>query len=197
MKKSIFLCISLFISFFIFADDPVVSIYDEFDDGLFGKSIYRGVIVSVKKSALARSETFTIDNDGESGYLTAVILSSANAEKLNSGYFNLPKRMEMGNVIYGYSKDGLNFEFSIEKAGKEMIDIVGEYYKDNEEWHDLLIEYYQNNYVIRIHSAENVFDGWSDEITYNEALVAATLIGDSDQWLWGIHNGADILNKGY
>jgi len=197
MKKSVLFYFLFFISFFLFAEEPVVSIYDEFDDGLFGKSIHRGVIVSVKKAAFTRAETFPVDNNGESGFLTAVIMSSSTADKLKEGYFNLNKRMEMGRTVYLYNKDGLNFEFSLEKAGSKLIDIVSEYYKSNETWHDPLVEYYKDNYVIRIHSTENVFDSWSDEITYNEALISATLIGDSDQWLWGIHDGSDILNKGY
>jgi hypothetical protein len=197
MKKSVLLYLLFFVAFFLLAEDPVVSIYDEFDDGLFGKSIHRGVIVSVKKTAFTRSETFKIENEGESGYLTAVIISSENADKLEDGYFELEKRLEMGRTIYKYNRDGLSFEFSIEKAGDRMIDIVREYYKNDEMWRDPLVEYYTSNYVIRIHSTENVFDSWSDEITYNEALVTATLIGDSSQWLWGIHDGSDILNKGY
>ena len=197
MKKSVLIFLSFFVSFLLFAEDPIVSIYDEFDDGLFGKSIYRGVIVSVKKTAFTRAETFSIKNDDESGYLTAVIMSSTNAARIEEGFFNLNKRTEMGRTIYSYNKDGLNFDFSIEKAGDKLIEIVSDYYKKDEIWHDPLVEYYKSNYVIRIHSTENIFDSWSDEITYNEALVTATLIGDDDQWLWGIHNGSDILNKGY
>lgn len=197
MNKSVVILVTLFISVFLFAEDPLVSIYDEFDDGLFGKSIHRGVIVSVKKSAFARSETYSIKNDDESGFLTAVIMSSVNAQKLMDGYFRLDKRMESGISIYHFDQDGLDFEFSVEKASDKLILMVSEYYKNDEIWHDPLVEYYRDNYVIRVHSTENIFDSWSDEITYNEALVAATLIGDSNQWLWGIHDGSDILNTVY
>ncbi len=197
MNKSVLILMAFFASLFLFAEDPLVSIYDEFDDGLFGKSIHRGVIVSVKKSAFARSETFSIKNDDESGYLTAVIISRENARKLMDGYFRLDKRIDSGIAIYRFNQDDLIFEFSIEKAGDKLIHMVSEYYKHDETWHDPLVEYYRENYVIRVHSTENIFDSWSDEITYNEALVVATLIGDSNQWLWGIHDGSDILNNGY
>lgn len=197
MNKLVLLLVSLFVSVLLFAEDPVVSIYDEFDDGLFGKSIHRGVIVSVKKAAFSRSETFKIKNDEESGYLTAVVMSSDSAQKLMNGHYRLEKRAVPGNTIFSYDKEGLNFEFSIEKAGEKLIQMVSDHYKNDEVWHDPLVEYYRENYVIRVHSTENIFDSWSDEITYNEALVAATLVGDSNQWLWGIYDGSDILNKGY
>lgn len=197
MNKSVLVLVPFVLSVFLFAEDPLVSIYDEFDDGLFGKSIHRGVIVSVKKSAFTRSETYSIKDDDESGYLTAVIMSDENAKKLMDGYFRLDERIESGITIYRFNRDGLTFEFSIEKASEKLLRMVSEYYTNDETWHDPLIEYYRDNYVIRVHSTENIFDSWSDEITYNEALVVATLIGDSNQWLWGIHDGSDILNNGY
>ena len=175
----------------------VVSIYDEFDDGLFGKSIHRGVIVSVKKSAFARAETLPVKNEDDMGYLTAVVINVKNAERLINGFYELPFKLINDQKIYTFNKEGLIFDFSIEKANNKIIHMVEEHYKDDEVWRDPLIEYYKDNYIIRIHSAENVFDSWSDEITYNEAMVVATLIGDSSQWLWGIHDGSDILNNEY
>jgi len=102
-----------------------------------------------------------------------------------------------GKILYSLSKDGLNISFSIERANDNLINMVSGFYRNDELWHDELVDYYKENYVIRIHKTENIFESWTDEITYNEAMVAATLIGDQDQWLWGIHNGSDILNKGY
>lgn len=197
MKKILFIFIAVFFPITIYSEDAVVSVYDEFDEGLFGKSIHRGVIVSVKKAAFTRAETVEVNNEDEQGFLTAVIISRSNVEKLMSGAFDLRERIVEGQIVFSYDNEGLHFEFSVEKANKKILDIVSEYYRDDEIWHDPLVEYYRENYVIRIHSAENIFDSWNDEITYNEAMVAATLIGDSDQWLWGIHDGSDILNLGY
>ncbi len=33
------------------------------------------------------------------------------------------------------------------------------------------------------------------KILSNEAMLMATILGDEDQWLWGIHNGLDILSR--
>lgn len=197
MKKIIliFLCFS-FIPH-LFAEESLVSIYDEFDNGLFGKSVHRGVIVTIKKSAFSRSETLMVKNEGEVGYLTAVVMTNSTAKKLMDGFYKLDHFVSDGYTIYIINKDGLNFSFSIEKAGENLIDFVSESYKDDKLWHDPLVEYYRDNYVLRIHSAENIFESWTEEITYNEAIVAATLIGDADQWLWGIHDGCDILNKDF
>lgn len=177
--------------------EPVVSVYDEFDDGLYGKSVHRGVIVSVKKEAFARAETLDVKNVLEDSYLTAVVMDAGTGGKLLSGDFGLSSSMKDGARVFDYRKDGLDISFSIEKPKEKLIQMVSDFYSGDETWHDPLVEHYRENYVIRIFRAENVFDSWSDEISYNEAMVAATLLGDSDQWLWGIHDGADILNKGY
>lgn len=177
--------------------ETLVSIYDEFDDGLFGKSRHRGVIVSVKKAAFARSESFDIKEDGDQGYLTAVVMDKSTVEKLEAGYYGLPVYNLMGYKVYHYSSGGLDFSFSVEQASPAMLQMVSDFYSNDSIWHDPLVEHYKNNYVIRIHRAENVFDSWSEDITYNEAMLAATLFGDKDQWLWGIHNGSDILNTGF
>jgi hypothetical protein len=193
MKKFMLLILFLIASGTLFAEDPMVSIYD----GLFGKSVHRGVIVSIKKSAFVRSETLDVDNDDEMGYLTAVVMLEKTAKKLINGSFGLKEKKVDGFTIYYINKEGLDFSFSIEKANDKIINMVSNFYSDDEIWHDELVDYYKKNYVIRIHSAENIFDSWTEEITYNEAIVAATLLGDEDQWLWGIHNGSDILNSGY
>jgi hypothetical protein len=201
MKKVILGFCFLFIVLPMAAQDQtsetVVSIYDEFDDGLFGKSRHRGVIVSVKKGAFARAESFDVKEDGEQGYLTAVVMDKETVEKLESGYYGLPFSDSMGYKIYHYDYEGLDFSFSVEPANKSILQMVSDFYSNDPVWHDPLVKHYEENYVIRVHRTENVFDSWSEDITYNEAMIAATLVGDKDQWLWGIHNGADILNSGF
>lgn len=201
MRKSLIALMILILNFSASAlapdPDPVVSIYDEFDDGLFGKSRHRGVIVSVKKAAFARSETLDIREEGEQGYLTAVVMSRETAEKLLEGAYGLPYKDMDSFRVFTYRSDGLDISFSVEQPGPSMIRMVSDFYRDDEKWHDPLVGHYKENYVIRIHRAENVFDSWNDEITYNEAMIAATLLGDRNQWLWGIHDGEDILNSGY
>ena len=98
MKRSIYFLLFLMIPYFLTAEDPVVSIYDEFDDGLFGKSIHRGVIVSVKKEAFTRAETFKVKNDDEEGYLTAVVMSKDNAEKLVTDAAERALRLALINI---------------------------------------------------------------------------------------------------
>ena len=201
MKYPLITVLLIILSHGIFSQsdrEPVVSIYDEFGDGLFGKSIHRGVVVSVKRAAFARAETLAVRQEGEEGFLTAVVMRAETAEKLFTGDFALPSAMTAsGRRVFTFRRDGLDISFSLEKAGEKMISMVSDFYKNDEKWHDPLVKHYRQNYVIRIHRAENIFDSWSEDISYNEAMVAATLLGDDDQWLWGIHDGADILNRGY
>ncbi len=195
--KKIFIFLLFLIPLFLFSEEPIVSIYDEFDEGLFGKSVHRGIIVSLKKAVFTRSETLIVKEDDDEGFLTAVVMGKETAENLMSGYYKLPKKKIGDRIIYQYNEQGLNFSFSIEKPNEKMISIVKEYYTNDDVWQEPLLQYYNDNYVIRIFSAENVFESWTEEITYNEAMVVASLIGGDDQWLWGIHDGSDILNKGY
>lgn len=199
MRRQIAILLIFPMTFLLFGADPgpVVSIYDEFDGGLFGRSVHRGVVVSVKKSAFARSESFDVKNDGDNGYLTAVVMSEKTGQKLLADGYGLPYKIVNNKKIFTFNKDGLDISFSIEKANERLIRMVSEFYSDDETWHDPLVDHYRKNYVIRIFRAENVFDSWSDDISYSEAMIAATLLGDTDQWLWGIHDGSDILNRGY
>ena len=164
--------------------DDTAAIYDDFDDGRFGRSEYRSVLRCVKLSAFRRSETLPVyspDGD-ENSYLTAVVLSSRRYEELSS-------LMDSSGLIL-YRRDGLEFLFSLEKPGESLLSIIDDYYRGSRaSWRDPVRTRYLENYVIRIHSAENIFEPWIDSISYSEALLMATLIGDEDQWLWGIHDG--------
>ncbi len=197
MKKVMIFFFFLLSTLVLLAEEPIVSIYDEFDEGLFGKSIYRGIIISLKRAVFNRSETLIIKNGINEGFLTAVVIKHETVQKLISGYYNLPLKRISGRDIYFYDKDNLKFSFSVEKPNIRIINVVSEFYKNDNIWHDQLISHYKENYVIRVFSAENVFESWTEEITYNEALIIATLIGDNEQWLWGIHDGRDILNSDF
>ncbi|MBF9015495.1 MULTISPECIES: hypothetical protein [unclassified Oceanispirochaeta] len=175
-------------------DEEFVSIYDDFDDGSYGRSEYRSVFRTVKMSAFARTKTHPVASPAweETSHLTAVVLSSEREEEIRQGAYSLILR-EMDGVYY-YSRDGVNFSFTLEKAGEEIRAVLEGYYQGrNADWLEPVWNHYQENYIIRIHSAENIFEPWREVIQYREAILMATLLGDRDQWLWGIHDGSDIL----
>ncbi len=166
----------------------MVSVYDDFDDGRFGRSEYRSILRSVKLDAFSRSETLPVYSPAleEESFLTAVVLSRRDYESL------VPRMDQQGKILY--RRGGLEFTFSLEKPGPEIFQVLKEYYRGPwEDWLEPVTEHYKENYVIRIHTAENIFEPWNDTVTYTEAMLMATVIGDRDQWLWGIHDGLNLL----
>lgn len=184
---------------FIFSTEPFVEIYKTHDNGLYGRSEDRDIILSIKDSVFKRHNTIIADS--EYNLLTAVVLDSevvnrleerfTGRESIQIGYVKISK----SENIYTIEDDNLflSFSFSIEKPNKEILDVIANHYEKMPEIRENVLEHYKNNYVIRIFSAENLLQSEAKEITYDEALVMATIIGDKDQWLWGIHNGTDYL----
>ncbi|MDC7235513.1 MAG: hypothetical protein PQJ58_19950 [Spirochaetales bacterium] len=173
-----------------------VTIYDDFDDGSYGRSEYRSVLRSVKLSAFSRTRTYPVASPARdiSSYLTALVLSAQREEELAAGLY--ASRVKMIDGIYHYSHEGLEFSFSLEKPGPHIRGVLEDYYKGEfASWLAPVWEHYEKNFVIRIHSAENIFEPWREFIQYREAVLMATLLGDRDQWLWGIHDGNDLLKR--
>lgn len=177
-------------------DGELVSIYDDFDDGSYGRSEYRSVYRTVRMSAFVRSDTHPVSSPAweKTSHLTAVMISSEREEEIRQGLYS--PVIDLVDGIYYYSKNGLAFSFSLEKAGEEIRAVLESYYQGmNAAWLEPVWDHYQDNYIIRIHSAENIFEPWRELIQYREAILMATLLGDRDQWLWGIHDGIDILKQ--
>ncbi|MDC7240316.1 MAG: hypothetical protein PQJ50_08145 [Spirochaetales bacterium] len=181
-----------------FRDEVHVSIYDDFDDGSFGRSEYRSVLRSVKLSAFGRTKTHPVASPAWelTSHLTAVVLTAEREEEIRSGVYD--SVISSDGEIYTYSSGGLEFSFSLEKPGAEIRALLESYYKDEyTSWLEPVWEHYSSSYIIRIHSAENIFEPWREFIQYREALLMATILGDRDQWLWGIHDGLDILHHSF
>ena len=155
--------------------------------GRFGRSEYRSILRTVKLSAFERSVTLPVYSPAteEESYLTAVIVSADRYDKMQA--------LADESGIIEFRQDGLVFSYSLEKAEESLLSVLEEYYSGPwADWYQPVREYYLENYVIRIHSAENIFEPWNSTISYSEALLMATLIGDRDQWLWGIHDGLNL-----
>lgn len=195
-KAGFFLLCAFATSLTLSAEAAMVSIYDDFDDGGFGRSEYRSVIRTVKLPAFSRSVTLSTDDPSREGrgLLTAVVLSAGTEERLRRGEY--PEVVALEEGLYLYRNEGLEFSFSLEKPGREILLLLTDYYQGRYlSWLESVTRRYEENYIVRIHSAENIFDPWTERIDYNEALLMATVLGDRDQWLWGIHDGLDILNR--
>lgn len=178
-----------------------VTIYEDFDEGQFGRSEYRSVLRSIRLDNFRRTESFAVELHEEPGkpssWLTAVVLSAQTVKKLREG--KIPSvqlaREENGKAVYRFEKEGILIDFSLESPPEAMLEMIRKHYANDMRWKDPVVNRYQNNYVIRIHTAENVFEPWIEAISYADALISATLIGDRDQWLWGIHDGNALLER--
>ncbi|MDC7224617.1 MAG: hypothetical protein PQJ60_12810 [Spirochaetales bacterium] len=200
-KKSLLFFILTLIGPLLFAEDaPYVSIYDDTSDSNFGRSVARSVIRGVRLDRFSHYRTLPVEQSllegpGQEGFLTPLVLSDEKKQRLERGtYWGITRESDR---LYRLRRSGVDITFSLEKAGEDLYREIEDYYADWPEWYEPVRNHYQANWVIRIHRAENVFEPWIDLITYNEALLAATLIADEDQWLWGVHDGADFLEWGF
>lgn len=82
--------------------------------------------------------------------------------------------------------------FSFEKPDQSIINLISDYYIHSEYWSKKVKERYNDNYIIVIHGLSDFNN--NGKIDYQEIIVAATLLASRDQWLWGIHDGVEILD---
>lgn len=199
--KTIAIALLIFVITTISAEEPFVEIYKTHDNGLYGRSINRDIVLSLKKSVFKRHKT--IDVDKEYNFLTAVVLDKATVNKLEEMFLN-SSTVQLGfvkisklNNVYTIEDDNLflSLSFSVEEPGEEILYVINKYYPESSIYREIVTNHYKDNYVIRIHSAENLINPEAEEITYDEALIMATIIGDESQWLWGIHDGNNYLCK--
>ncbi|MDC7220922.1 MAG: hypothetical protein PQJ59_13385 [Spirochaetales bacterium] len=197
-KSTFFLILGLFSLLLCYGEAPYVSIYDDTSDSNFGRSVSRGVIRAVRLDRFSHYRSLPVEREllegkGFEGYLTPLVLDDQKKGRLEAGLYK--GILSDGEGRFSLNRNGVDIVFSLEKPNEALYREIDAYYEEWPEWHEPVRNHYRDNWVIRIHRAENVFEPWIDRITYNEALLSAALIADEDQWLWGVHDGADILEK--
>lgn len=199
--KNLIILLLILVTFSSFSEEkpPFVEIYQTHDNGLYGRSEDRDMLLSIKESAFKRYKTLPAEK--EYNFLTGVVLDTTTVNNLDSmmegretlqvGFIKISRE----DKVYTVEDDNLflSFSFSVEKPSEEIIKVIEEHYRTLPQVMNDVKKHYMDNYVIRIHSAENILRPEANEITYDEALIMATIIGDKDQWLWGIHDGRDYL----
>ena len=172
--------------------DPI-SIYADFGDAMYGRSPYRLLLYTIDFSGFQTYETLPLPH--ETGWLTAITLSKEIVDKLKAGQLPLSNYISQEANKFMIDYKGFKMTFSVEKVSEPIINMINKLYTRLPETAKEVLQYYDNNYVIRVYSAENILDPKEQEITYNEALISAATIGDSRQLLWGIHDGYNLLGK--
>jgi len=181
-----------------------VEIYSDFDPFEFGRAAKRVSVLQIPLREFSATKTFaTSDPDG---FLTAVLLDAKVAEALYRFLDGFHERWldpawfwidegTLGRRIVNYYDNtaGIAFSFSLEKPGKNLLARIDAFYAKDEKNRREVRKAYEDNFVIRIHSAENVRQPWKDEVDFEEALIMAALIGNRDQPFWGVRNGFGLL----
>lgn len=186
-----------------FDNDEAVSIYRDFDDGLFGRSLYRGVMFSVKLDSFARYRSLPVrDMDGLTGYLLSGDTAEALSESRVPGVIRqervagipVTEGDEPGMWLYRFSRDGIDVVFSLERVPEDLLEEVDRTYPDNRPVAEQVKESYRSSWVIRIHVAENVYRPGVGLIDYEDVMVSAALLADDFQPLWGLHDGNALVS---
>jgi hypothetical protein len=196
--------IILLLPAFSFAQEPQVSIYSAADELRYGQTLNRG-----SKDTVNLTDFLAADSaDTESGGIqTAVIVDARVKDALDSLLKekefifvenSVLMRTEIGGLsAYGFSWNEYDFEivFTLEKADDVISGVIESTYSRNSYLLGEVRRSYSDNYAVKIFRADDLFHRGGLCIDFKEAMIAATVIGDSYQPLLGIHDGLGVLSQ--
>jgi hypothetical protein len=177
-----------------------VSVYGDFQEKLFGRSEKRNP-ETLRSYGLASLSHGRFKSFGPDGVLTAVVLERRTAMKLRDaagsgqgaalggGRLWIEKKTGRETFNFHNPASGLRFAFSLEEPDKRVLGIIGQAYRRDPATRAQVEDRYRRNYVVRLLGANGFLSPRSERPLFEEALVFATLIGDRDQWLYGLHDG--------
>lgn len=191
MKKTFLLIPFLATLLSIVGAQESVVVYHDFVEDALGRSPYREILVSINPIAFTRTSTMDIPEEG--GWLTAVFVSRDTELLLDSGMLPISSYIEKIAGVYYLNYNGIECRFSLEPPTKELFDLVDIAYRNDESSRQFVTNWYKEGRLVRIYSAENIINPETTGITYDEAMIMATLLGDKVQWFWGIHDAYSLL----
>lgn len=201
MMKKICLVLAVLLNLNTLFSDDIVNIWADHSSELYGVSKER---VWLKSYFLSNFEYYTtLNTESNRGVLTAVTASRElyflldNLLKYENMYTQGSITLSKKENIYNFKDDTykLDISFSLEKAGDEIFDTISKVYDTDKKTRDVVTAHYMESWVIRIHRAENVSSPDLNSLEFDDVLISATIIGESFQWLWGLHDGVDYLYK--
>lgn len=169
-----------------------ITIYTDFTEENLGRSPYREAFYSIALESFQRYRSYP---SPEGGWLTSVVVSAETEEKLYKRELPLSNYIRQQDEKYSLSYQGINITFSLQRPTQRILKNIERTYANLPETKKLILNHYHRNFVVRIHEAENVLQPGDQKIDYVEALLSATIIGDREQWLWGIHDARNLLNE--
>lgn len=207
MKRATLL-VSLFLLLYprLFGE-PVIGIYSAYEETLYGAARDRRGVLWFSLEDFHASESLDVSGDG---ILTAVTVAKGIRDDLLNLVEEGGRWSRDGVTLTRYRKNGrdlfslhylppdLRFTFSLEKPGDPVYDVIDLIYPARQDAAAEVKAHYSDNYVVRIHQAENVLEPEKNRVDFGEALLAATVLGEPFQHLLGIRDGYDLLgNIGY
>ncbi|HOV37466.1 MAG TPA: hypothetical protein PLG79_02000 [Spirochaetales bacterium] len=186
-------------------EEKQVTIYVDASAREYGKSWKRQGTRSIFFREF--SSTRTLETTDPDGILTAVLLDTRVEKALKQFLQGFQERwlepawywqeVRGNRAVYTYYNPSMRIQisFSLEKPNSKILDLIDRTYARDPVNRKEVRDAYLNGYVIRIHSAENVLEPWLDTISFEEALIAATLIGNTFQPLLGIHDACGLLES--
>jgi hypothetical protein len=206
MGKKLLCAAAAFISLaFSLQASPSVSIYADALPSRFGIAPKRAGIRTVDFSAFSMSGTRSVAERGGIPTLVAVgadiqralsvLLSSAESVEVDGSVIKKAGSFPSSAYTLTIPSYGLSVSFALEKPSQAQLDEIAKVYASNPYWKTAVLAWYSERFVIRIFEAEDLDEPGRGVISFAEALFAATLLGDRDQWLWGIHDGGGILEN--
>ena len=187
--------------------DEFVTVYTDADSELYGLATAR---IPASASVYKFGKGHTLWINGQEGFLTAVTASTelkasldgllTNQRSITIGGRELlrvtkdSKGQELIHKMYVYREieRGIYIGFTLEKPTEQIFKMIDAVYKKEPLIGAIVKRHYEQNYVIRIIQADNFFTK-QDPPGLLDAMFAATLIGEKEQQLLGIHDGNDYL----
>ncbi len=192
--------------YLLFSDNTASSVfvYKYASPDSAGRALNRTKIINIKLERFNSTQSISAGADGiptplliDSKVKTALdnLLADDNHVKVGSSIFE--KEGGSGVEIYSFSwgKYGFEISFSFDSISKDIIAEIEKVYGNDAWLYGELKRSYSDNYSVRIRKAENVWGAEDNHIDFLEAIISATVIGNTFQPLLGVHDGLGVLDQ--
>ena len=201
MRKTFpILVLLLFTALSLWAEE-FVSIYQDYQPDRWGRARERSGLISPSLEDLRGASTVEASSGG---ILTAVILNRDQGDQLlallkerqtvTDGMITLSMvRSGEKPVLQWYHRGWeARYKFQLDSAPRELLSEIVNFYASDPYNGGLVDREYRDHYIIRIWAGEDILES-DGRLSFGEALLGATLLGDGFQPLWGIHDGWGTL----
>jgi len=177
--------------------EGILRIYRDTRPELLGRAPDRTSRIEVPLRSLNGSDTLPLDEAAP----TAVLIRSEivdflreMTEATGAGSSGAVEAEHIGENSFRISFPdwGIENSYRFDPPGSDVRRVIDGHYT-NVYWEELVSAEYSGNYTVTVLSAEDCLTP-RGSISFQEALLAATLIGTKRQPLWGIHDGLGLLD---